>query len=42
MSILITEFISLDGVVQAPAGSDETATAASPTAAGRTRSSTPR
>ena len=42
MSIAVTEFISLDGVVQAPGGPDRTATTASPTAAGRTRSSIPR
>ena len=42
MRIVIVEFMSLDGVVQAPGGPTRTPTAASPTAAGRTRSSTPR
>ncbi|MEK8143449.1 dihydrofolate reductase family protein [Streptomyces sp. M10(2022)] len=36
MRIVISEFISLDGVVQAPAARRRTPTAASPTAAGRT------
>ena len=40
MRIVIIEFISLDGVVQAPGGPRRTRTAASPTAAGRSRSST--
>jgi len=39
MRIVIMEFISLDGVVQAPGGPDEDTDGASPTAAGRTRSS---
>ena len=35
MRIVISDFISLDGVVQAPGGRRRTPTAASPTAAGR-------
>ncbi len=39
MRIVIMEFMSLDGVVQAPGGPNETPTVASPTAAGHTHSS---
>jgi hypothetical protein len=36
MQIILSDFMSLDGVVQAPGGPDEgTPTAGSPTAAGR-------
>ena len=42
MRIILSDFISLDGVVQAPAAPRRTPTAASGTAAGRCRSSTPR
>ena len=42
MRIVVSEFMSLDGVVQAPGGPRRTPTAGSPTAAGRCRSSTPR
>ena len=42
MRVVVSEFISLDGVVQAPGGPDEDTAAGSATAAGRARSSTPR
>lgn len=42
MGIVVSEFISLDGVVQRPVALRRTPTVGSHTAVGRTRSSIPR